>query len=84
MSITDNDSNGQPDNIHQSWIMLKFTLYDLATSEVALDLHTQTKAGQYNYPQDDGEVVSFYAPVNLLDKALEKSADKLTEVCSCK
>ena len=84
VSIAESYGTGQIEDIHENWTTLAFTLYDLATSQAALELHTRTKAGQYNHPQDDGGVVSFHAPVNLLDKAFEKSKDKLTEVCSCK
>ena len=83
VSIAESYGNGQTEDIHENYTTLRFTLYDLATSQVAFDLHTRTKASQYNHPQDDGDVVSFHAPVNLLDKALEKSLSKLTEFCSC-
>ena len=84
VSIAKSYGNGQIEDIHENWTTLQFTLYDLATSQEALELHTRTKAGQYNHPQDDGGVMSFHAPVNLIGKAFEKSKDKLTEVCSCR
>ena len=74
---------GQTEDLHENWVTLTFTLYDLATSQVALELHTRTRAGRYHNQEDDGSVVSYHAPINLLDKAFEKSMDKLNEVCKC-
>ena len=83
IEVADRYGTGQLEDIRENWIVLTFTLYDLATSQVAVELHTRTKAGQYNRPQDDGGVTSFYAPVNLFSKAFRKSMDKLPEVCGC-
>ena len=76
LSIAESYGNGQVEDIHENYTILQFTLYDLATGQFALELHTRTKAGQYNQAQDDGGVVSFHAPVNLLGQALEKSPGK--------
>ena len=83
VSVAETYATGQIEEIKENWIMLEFTLYDLATSEKVFQLNTRTKAGQYNHEQDDGSVMSIHAPVGLLDKAFEKSREKLSELCQC-
>lgn len=83
ISIAERYGTGQVEDIHENWTGLQFMLYDLTTGKVAFKLYTRTKAGQYNHQQGDGDVMSFYAPVNLFDKALEKSIPKLSEMCQC-
>ena len=83
VSIAERYTTGQLEEVKENWIMLEFTLYDLATSEKAFQLHTRTKAGQYNYKRDNGSVMSMHAPVDLLHKAFDKSREKLTELCQC-
>jgi hypothetical protein len=83
VSVAERYGTGQVEDIHENRIGLQFMLYDLTKGKVALELHTRTKAGQYNHQQGDGDVISFYAPVNLFDKAFEKSIPKLYEMCQC-
>ena len=84
VSIAESYGTGQTEDIQKNWIMLEFTLYDLTTSQPALEVYTRTKAGQYNRTRDDGSVVSYHAPIDIFDKAFEKSMDKLAKVCQCK
>jgi len=84
LSIAERYSTGQLEAPHSNWIMLEFTLYDLASSTIAFQLHTRTKAGQYNYKRSDESVLSMHAPINLLHKAFDKSSIKLTKLCQCK
>lgn len=83
VNITERYTTGQLKEVKENWIMLEFTLYDLATSKKAFQLHTRTKAGQYNYKRDNGSVMSMHAPVDLLHKAFDKSREKLTDLCQC-
>ncbi|MFP4089055.1 MAG: hypothetical protein ACLFT3_02015 [Cyclobacteriaceae bacterium] len=83
LSIAERYPTGQLEEVESNWIMLEFTLYDLATSKKAFQLHTRTKAGQYNYKRDNGGVMSMHAPVDLLHKAFDKSIIKLNELCQC-
>ena len=82
VSFAESYGNGQMEDRQQNWIMLRFTLYDLADSRQVFELHTRTKAGRYSYQRQAG-AVSFHAPVALFSKALEKSLRKLPEACSC-
>ncbi len=84
VSIASSYNTGQVEDIHENFIVLQFTLFDLANGKTVLELHTRTKASQVNYPSGDGDVTSFHAPVRLLNKALEKSIDKLDEICQCR
>lgn len=83
VSIAERYTTGQLEDVKENWIMLEFTLYDLATSEKAFQLHTRTKAGRYNYKRDNGEVMGMHAPVDLLHRAFDKSMVKLNELCQC-
>lgn len=83
VSIASAYGNGQTEDIKENWTTFQFTLHDLAASQIILTSQTKVKARQYNYTQDDGDVVSLHAPTNLAGKALEEGIVKLTAACHC-
>ena len=84
VSIAKSYGNVQVEERKENWIMLQFTLYDLATTQKAFELHTRAKARQYDYKRDDGSILSFHAPSDLLSKAFSESKEKLVSLCECK
>ena len=76
-------ATGQLEDINENWVRIQFTLYDLSITRTIMSLQTRTKANQYNHEQDDGDITSFYAPVDLLHSALKKSTKKLADACHC-